>query len=69
MSFAGLSVLMWRTGDAFVETGETTAQLAILKAPFIYGMAVACGVAALVHLLRVRWRVSDSAEHGSGVRS
>ncbi|MCZ4316170.1 TRAP transporter small permease [Comamonadaceae bacterium G21597-S1] len=60
-ALAGLSLLMWRTGDAFVQTGETTAQLAIGKAPFIYGMAVACALSALVHLLRVRRPAPASA--------
>jgi TRAP-type C4-dicarboxylate transport system permease small subunit len=45
-----LAVLMWRTGGQFLETGETTAQLQLLKAPFIYGMAVLCGLTGLVHL-------------------
>ena len=31
-------------------SGETTAQLRISKAPFIYGMAVMCGLAGLVHI-------------------
>src|SRR3954465_10960589 len=29
-----LAVLMWKTGTNFLESGETTAQLQILKAPF-----------------------------------
>ena len=33
---------MWQTGGQFAQTGETTAQLKIAKAPFIYGMAVLC---------------------------
>jgi TRAP-type C4-dicarboxylate transport system permease small subunit len=45
-----LAWLMWRTGGQFAESGETTAQLQILKAPFIYGMGVLCGVTGLVHL-------------------
>jgi TRAP-type C4-dicarboxylate transport system permease small subunit len=48
-----LAWLMWRTGGQFLETGETTAQLGILKAPFIYGMALLCGATAVVHLLLV----------------
>lgn len=47
-----LAWLMWRTAGEFAETGETTAQLKLLKAPFIYGMAVLCGLTSLVHLLR-----------------
>ncbi|MDP3412007.1 MAG: TRAP transporter small permease subunit, partial [Polaromonas sp.] len=46
----GLGWLMWQTGGQFLESGETTAQLKILKAPFMYGMAVLCVVAGLIHL-------------------
>lgn len=45
-----LAYLMWKTGVQFSEYGETTAQLKISKAPFIYGMAVFCSVTAAVHL-------------------
>jgi TRAP-type transport system small permease protein len=45
-----LAYLMWKTGVQFAQYGETTAQLKISKAPFIYGMAVFCGMTALVHL-------------------
>jgi len=45
-----LAWLMWQTGSQFLETGETTAQLKIIKAPFIYGMAVLCALTGLVHL-------------------
>ena len=46
----GLAWLMWRTGQQFSANGETTAQLHLAKAPFIYGMAVLCGLTGLVHL-------------------
>jgi TRAP-type C4-dicarboxylate transport system permease small subunit len=46
----GLAWLMWREGGQFMHTGETTAQLKVLKAPFIYGMALACALTGLVHL-------------------
>ncbi|MDB5913290.1 MAG: Tripartite ATP-independent periplasmic transporter, DctQ component [Ramlibacter sp.] len=46
----GLAALMWKTAGQFALTGETTAQLKFAKAPFIYGMAVLCGIAGLVHL-------------------
>ena len=46
----GLGWLMWRTGGQFLESGETTAQLRILKAPFVYGMGLLCGLTGLVHL-------------------
>ncbi len=45
-----LSWLMWKTGNDFVATGETTAQLKILKAPFIYGMGALCAFTGIVHL-------------------
>jgi TRAP-type transport system small permease protein len=56
--------LMWIKGTQMVEYGETTAQLRLLKAPFVYGMSVLCGVTALVHLLLV---VSPVAHHHIGV--
>jgi TRAP-type C4-dicarboxylate transport system permease small subunit len=46
----GLMMLMWKTGQQFWESGETTAQIKILKAPFIYGMSIMCGITGLVHL-------------------
>ena len=61
-----LGVLMWRTGGQFLANGETTAQLEILKAPFIYGMGVLCGLTGLVHLALVRAPLQDKAE-GEGV--
>jgi TRAP-type transport system small permease protein len=43
--------LMWTKAGQFLDNGETTAQLRILKAPFLYGMAVLCAVTGAVHLL------------------
>ncbi len=48
-----LGWLMWRTGGQFLESGETTAQLKLLKAPFIYGMGLLCALTGLVHLVQV----------------
>jgi TRAP-type transport system small permease protein len=48
LAMLGLAALMWRTGGQFVESGETTAQLKLLKAPFIFGMAVFCGITGLI---------------------
>ena len=61
----GLGYLMWQTGGNFVESGETTAQLAIPKAPFIYGMSVLCAVTGLVHLAYVL-RPSTEIEENEG---
>jgi TRAP-type transport system small permease protein len=58
----GLAWLMWRTGTQFLESGETTAQLQILKAPFIYGMGILCGLTALVHLALLRKPPPERAE-------
>jgi TRAP-type transport system small permease protein len=49
----GLGWLMWRTGGQFLESGETTAQLKLLKAPFIYGIAVLCALTGVVHLFQI----------------
>ena len=61
-----LGYLMWQTGDQFLETGETTAQLKILKAPFMYGMAVLCALAGLIHL-RFAFKPSVASDDGEGV--
>ena len=61
-----LGWLMWQTGGQYLETGETTAQLKILKAPFIYGMAVLCVVTGLIHL-GLMFRPSAIEEAGEGV--
>lgn len=62
----GLGWLMWRTAGQFLETGETTAQLRLLKAPFIYGMAVLCATTGVVHLALLGKAPVDKAE-GEGV--
>lgn len=58
-----LGWLMWQTGNDFLQTGETTAQLKILKAPFIYGMGVLCGFAGIVHLT-LAFREQEESEGG-----
>lgn len=62
----GLGWLMWITGGQFAQTGETTAQLQILKAPFIYGMGLLCGLTGLVHLALVAHKPVNRLE-GEGV--
>jgi TRAP-type C4-dicarboxylate transport system permease small subunit len=46
----GLGWLMWRSGGQFMEAHETTAQLKILKAPFVYGMGLLCAATGVIHL-------------------
>jgi TRAP-type transport system small permease protein len=50
-ALGGVAWLMWIKGTPMLEYGETTAQLKLLKAPFVYGMSVLCAVTALVHVL------------------
>ncbi len=65
----GLAVLMWQLGTQFVANGETTAQLKISKAPFIYLMAVLCAVCAAAHLMlatvKIDVAVQPEAESGA----
>ena len=62
----GLAILMWNTGADFAQTGETTAQLKIAKAPFIYGMAVLCALTGLVHLVLLFQKPQDRFEPAQG---
>ena len=66
VAMLGLGWLMWKTGNQFVESGETTAQLKFLKAPFVYGMGVMCALTGLVHLGQIIKPAEDLAE-GEGV--
>jgi TRAP-type transport system small permease protein len=58
----GLAYLMWRTAGEFLASGETTAQLRVPKAPFIYGMAFTCALAGLVHIALIFQPPPDLAE-------
>lgn len=62
----GLGWLMWRTGGQFLANGETTAQLKVPKAPFVYGMGVLCAITGGVHLLMVGRAPVEKME-GEGV--
>ena len=57
-----LGALMWQTGSEFFKTGETTAQLKLLKAPFIYGMALLCAITGIIHLVLMVQPPPDLAE-------
>ena len=65
ITLLGLGVLMWKTGNSFLESGETTAQLTIPKAPFIYGMSVFCFLTGLVHLA-FALRPGQASDEGEG---
>jgi TRAP-type transport system small permease protein len=45
----GLAYLMWDAAAQFAQNGETSAQLKIARAPFVYAMSLACAITALVH--------------------
>ncbi len=62
----GLAVLMWQLGSQFVVNGETTAQLKISKAPFIYLMAVLCAVCAAAHLMLAAQPVNTAEPEAEG---
>lgn len=62
VALVGLGWLMWKTGADFAQTGETTAQLKIPKAPFIYGMGVLCALTGLVHFALVFAKPHDRFE-------
>ena len=66
VALLALAVLMWKTAREFLATGETTAQLKIPKAPFLYGMSVLCGLAGVVHL-RLIARPPAALAEGEGV--
>lgn len=61
-----LGVVMWQSGNQFALAGETTAQLKIPKAPFVYGMAVLCSLTGLVHLAQI-FRPAKALAEGEGV--
>ncbi len=60
----GVAWVMWVKAGQMVEYGDTTAQLTLPLGPFVYGMAVLCGVTALVHLLLM---VQPTEHHHLGV--
>ena len=66
VALLGLAWVMWGSGDQFLASGETTAQLKLLKAPFIYGMAVLCAATGLVHLGLAFNPVTNDAEAAPG---
>ncbi|HTP72338.1 MAG TPA: TRAP transporter small permease [Burkholderiaceae bacterium] len=64
LALIGLAWVMWGMAGARAGDGETTAQLKLPIAPFVYGMSVLCAVTGLVHLLLV---LRPVAHHHVGV--
>jgi TRAP-type C4-dicarboxylate transport system permease small subunit len=64
LALFGLAWLMWDMASQMAGYGETTAQLKLTKAPFVYGMSVLCAVTAVVHGLLM---LQPVAHHHIGV--
>ena len=62
VALLALGWLMWKTGGQFAANGDTTAQLKLPKAPFIYGMAVLCSIAGAVHLVLMAYPPAELAD-------
>jgi TRAP-type C4-dicarboxylate transport system permease small subunit len=60
----GLAWLMWDMASQMSGYGETTAQLKLAKAPFVYGMSVLCALTATVHVILM---LAPVAHHHIGV--
>jgi len=64
VALIALGWLMWQTGNDFSSAGETTAQLKIMKSPFIYGMGVLCAFTGFIHLTLMRNPLNHEASEG-----
>ncbi len=53
LALAGVAMLLWTKAGQMAQYGDTTAQLKIPQAPFVYLMSLLCGLTALVHALLV----------------
>lgn len=63
IALLALGYLMFKTGQQFAINGDTTAQLQIPKAPFLYGIGLLCGVTGLVHLSYILKPLSASHDN------
>jgi len=64
LALAGVAWVMWGMAGQRAGYGETTAQLKLPIAPFVYGMSVLCLVTALVHVMLM---LKPVAHHHRGV--
>ena len=64
LGLLGLAWVMWTMADQRAGDGQTTAQLKLPIAPFVYGMSLLCATTALVHLMLV---LRPVAHHHVGV--
>jgi TRAP-type C4-dicarboxylate transport system permease small subunit len=66
LGLIGIAWVMWTMAGQRAGDGETTAQLKLPIAPFVYGMSVLCALTALVHLMLM---LRPVAHHHVGVES
>jgi TRAP-type C4-dicarboxylate transport system permease small subunit len=64
LGLLGLAWVMWTMAGQRAGDGETTAQLKLSIAPFVYGMSVLCALTALVHVMLM---LNPVAHHHVGV--
>ena len=64
LGLLGVAWVMWTMADQRAADGQTTAQLKLPIAPFVYGMSVLCAITALVHLMLM---LRPVAHHHVGV--
>ncbi|HSB99391.1 MAG TPA: TRAP transporter small permease [Burkholderiaceae bacterium] len=64
LGLLGVAWVMWTMAGQRAADGETTAQLKLPIAPFVYGMSVLCAITALVHLMLL---LRPVAHHHVGV--
>ena len=62
---AGLAGLMWVKGGQMASYGDITAQLKLPIGPFVYAMALLCGLTAAVHAA-LMLRPAEEPEIGAG---
>jgi TRAP-type C4-dicarboxylate transport system permease small subunit len=62
----GIAWEMWKMAGLRADYGETTAQLKLPIAPFVYGMSVLCTLTAVVHVMLM---LRPVAHHHVGVES
>lgn len=64
-ALAGLAWLMWSKAGQMASYGDTTSQLRLPVAPFVYAMSVCCMLTAIVHGM-LMWQ--PVAHHHAGVQ-
>ena len=66
LGLLGVAWVMWTMAGQRAGDGQTTAQLKLPIAPFVYGMSVLCALTAMVHVMLM---LKPVAHHHVGVAS